>query len=111
MSTSVWRAADIAPEGPRVRYERVKALLLSWQDVDDARERHEFTTQLRRLADEFKAYRFDVEEYKIESEKPYRKLSRQLDDFLRHDEEGVLLIVSYGGHGINNRDSHCIWLR
>jgi hypothetical protein len=92
-------------------YKRVHVLMLSWRDVENARERTEFRSQLRALAEEFDAYRFSVEEYEIESDMPYRKLSRRLHEFLGHDQEGVLLIVYYGGHGLNNRDSHCIWLR
>lgn len=92
-------------------YTRVNALMLSWKDIDDPTEREEFKTQLRGLAEEFRAYRFEVEEYEIESEKPYQKLSRRFDEFLQHDQEGTLLILYYGGHGLNNRDSHCIWLR
>jgi hypothetical protein len=101
----------MAPNGSAVPYEKVNVLMLSWKDVDDPTERKEFQSQLRSLSEEFKAYRFDVEEYEIESDVPYRKLSRRLDEFLHHDQEGALLIIYYGGHGLNNRDSHCIWLR
>jgi hypothetical protein len=101
----------MAPKGSAIPYETVNVLMLSWKDVDDPTERNEFQSQLRSLSEEFKAYRFDVEEYKIESDVPYRKLSRRLDEFLHHDQEGALLIIYYGGHGLNNRDSHCIWLR
>ncbi|RYO95986.1 hypothetical protein DL765_011724 [Monosporascus sp. GIB2] len=92
-------------------YARVNALMLSWKEIDDPTERKEFKTQLQGLADEFRAYRFEVEEYEIESERPYQKLSRRFGEFLQHDQEGTLLILYYGGHGLNNRDSHCIWLR
>lgn len=90
---------------------KVNVLMLSWKDISDPTERGEFQTQLCRLSEEFKAYRFAVEEYEIESDMPYRKLSQRLHEFLHHDEKGTLLILYYGGHGLNNRDSHCIWLR
>lgn len=101
----------MAPNGSVAPYKTVNVLMLSWKDIDDDKERDEFQAQLRSLSEEFRAYRFDVEEYEIESHMPYRKLSRRLDVFLRHDHEGALLIIYYGGHGLNNRDSHCIWLR
>lgn len=101
----------MAPDGSTTRYERVHALMLSWKDIEDETERAEFRSQLSALSEEFNAYRFSVEEYQIESDMPYRKLSRRLDEFLGHDRQGTLLIVYYGGHGLNNRDSHCIWLR
>ena len=101
------------PMGPSPNsYMKVNVLLLSWKDMDDPAEGAEFKAQLCLLSDEFKAYRFVVEEYEIESDMPYRKLSERLIGFLRHhDKIGTLLILYYGGHGLNNRDSHCVWLR
>jgi hypothetical protein len=35
----------------------------------------------------------------------------RLHEFLRYDAEGTLLIIYYGGHGLNDSDQNNIWLR
>jgi hypothetical protein len=88
-------------------YTSVKVLMIKWKDSSQK----EFGSQLTALATEFKAYNFDVEEYDIESEMSHVTLGSRLIQFLSYNEEGRLLIVYYGGHGIDNQDKDCIWLR
>jgi len=102
---------DRGHHGPSIPYKRVAALMLSWKDASNNYDREEFRTQLNSLSEEFKNYRFEVKHYGIESEKSHQKLSRQLSELLDNDSQETLLIVYYGGHGLNNRDSNCIWLR
>jgi hypothetical protein len=87
-------------------YKEVHVLLLYWKDADDA-----FYKQLHNLGLRFQSlYGYDVEEWPIDSDEPYRKLNRKLFQFLEHDEENALLILYYGGHGSINQDRHHIWL-
>lgn len=87
-------------------YQTVRALMIDWKD---AREK-DFREQRDRLSAEFKKYRFLVEPFSIESEKPYQKLAARLLEFLSHDAPGTLFIIYYGGHGMNNKDKAHIWL-
>ena len=82
--------------------------MICWEDSTQ----DEFEKQLRILLKEFKEYRFDIEPiYKIESARPHQKLSMRLLDFLKFDAERNLLIIYYGGHGVNSQDNDNIWLR
>jgi len=93
------RAAKAAwPRRHQIRYSRVHALLLSWED-DDLGVVSEVNALKDVLAD---LYHYNVQTYKIPSIKPKRALDARLEDFLRKaEEEGgqeTLLIVYYGGH-------------
>jgi hypothetical protein len=70
------------------QFQKVNVLLLRWKDIDDETERDEFRSQLHGLAEELRSYRFSVEQYEIESDMSYRKLSRRFEEFLEHDEDG-----------------------
>ena len=87
-------------------YTSVKVMMISWKDSAE----DEFKSQLRELSIEFKNYRFDVEEFEIPGVRPHQTLSERLQLFLRHDKEGSLLIVYYGGHGASNQDKNNMWL-
>lgn len=87
-------------------YTSVKALMISWEDT----AQKAFKSQLLKLSTVLKAYKFDVEEFEIESVKPFQTLSERLHRFLRNDQDGALLIIYYGGHGMNNQDKNNIWL-
>jgi hypothetical protein len=88
-------------------YSTVKVLMIRWKDSTQ----EDFKTQLKRLAREFTAHNYDVEEYEIESEKPQQSLSTRLLSFLSYDGRNTMLILYYGGHALNNQDKSCIWLR
>lgn len=87
----------------RGRYSEVRALLLVWQDDDDAANVHAAT---RELADVFeKYYRFSFQIQAMPSSEPglakdtWRWLSRTLDRFADEDDHReVLKIVHYAGH-------------
>jgi hypothetical protein len=56
---------------------------------------------------EFKgSYKYQVEEWAIESEGPYKKLNERLLKFLEYGQDGALLIVYYGVHGGINKDKN-----
>jgi hypothetical protein len=92
-----------------IAYNAVRVLLICWE----VSGQKEFEQQLDVLAKEFKEYSFDVERpvYKIKSEQPYRNLASRLHRFLQHDDEGSLLIIYYGGRGLNDEDQNNIWLQ
>ncbi|KAI5859745.1 heterokaryon incompatibility protein-domain-containing protein [Durotheca rogersii] len=94
----------------RFPYSAVDALLISWKDSVQA-QKNQFKTQLQGLASELLAHNFRVTEYEIESKRPQQRLSERLLLLLKHDKPGTLLIIYYGGHGLNNKDKDCIWLR
>jgi hypothetical protein len=87
-------------------YRAVHVLLVYWKDGTK-----DFYDQLRELGKEFKgSYKYQVEEWAIESEGPYKKLNERLLKFLEYDQDGALLIVYYGGHGGINKDKNHTWL-
>jgi hypothetical protein len=89
-------------------YDAVKVLMICWKDSVEV----EFERQLKALEKEFKEYKFNVDpRYEIPSENPHRRLDLRLHEFLKYDGEGTLLIIYYGGHGINNKDKNHMWLR
>lgn len=90
-----------------IPYKIVNVLLICWEDTTQ----HEFENQLDTLASEFKKFNFCVRKYKIASKRPQQKLNRELLSFLDNDQDDTLLIIYYGGHGLNNGDKECIWLR
>jgi hypothetical protein len=91
----------------RANYTSIRALLICWKDSTQP----EFEDQLQSLNAVLAGdYAFDVEKFEIESERPQQKLSARLLDFLQNDRDGGLLIVYYGGHGLNSRDKDCLWL-
>ncbi|KAH7010883.1 uncharacterized protein B0I36DRAFT_356477 [Microdochium trichocladiopsis] len=91
----------------RSPYSAVKVLMICWKDS----AQNQFKQQLKSLAKELLAYNFHVQEYEIESKNPQQTLTAELLSFLGHDKPHTLLIIYYGGHGLNNKDKDCIWLR
>lgn len=87
-------------------YKAIKALLITWKDAEEK----DFAIQRDSLEKEFKLYGFGVEKFCIESDKPHRSLVPRLQQFLLNDKADSLLILYYGGHGMNNLDKEHIWL-
>jgi hypothetical protein len=88
-------------------YRSVRALLITWEDAAEK----EFAEQREALAKEFKQHGFVVEEaFEIKSTRPHQSLIPRLQQFLANDRDGTLLILYYGGHGMNNEDKDHIWL-
>lgn len=100
-------AANAAfPNRGRSRYEAVHALLLSWEDDNLG-----VIEEIAQLADVFHdTYHFDVERWKIPSDRSHNSLATKILGFLNDHESGEsLLIVYYGGHGSMNDDRQCVW--
>jgi hypothetical protein len=96
------------PDGiSRSPYSAVEVLMVCWKDS----AQKQFKEQLKSLAKVLSAYNFHVMEYEIESKRPQQTFSARLLSFLDHDKPNTLLIIYYGGHGLNNKDKDCIWLR
>ena len=81
--------------------------MICWKDS----AHNQVKQQLKSHATELVAYNFHVDEYEIESARPQQTLSARLLSFLDYDRPNTLLIIYYGGHGLNNQDKDCIWLR
>lgn len=96
-------AAKIISTPHRGRYSAVRALLLIWQDDDDASAVH---AAAQELADVFeKYYRYSAQIQVIPAPEPglardtWRWLARTLDRFAEDDDHrDVLKIVYYAGH-------------
>ena len=90
----------------KCRYKRVHVLLLSWEadDLGVAKE-------IAELKDTFdKIYHYEVEHWKIPSNRSHNSLNRRLTNFIDdYEGEDTLLILYYGGHGYMNDDRQCIW--
>jgi hypothetical protein len=106
IATNIYAMASGQRPGSFAPYKAAHVLLLYWNDGNDA-----FYKQLHNLGLRFESlYGYEVEEWPIDSEEPYRKLNRKLFQFLEHDNQDTLLILYYGGHGTINQDRHHIWL-
>lgn len=88
------------------RYKEVHVLLLSWEDdnpgvVNEIGELYEVFRQI---------YHFEVEGWRIPSERSHNTLAAKLLGFLDdYESQENLLIVYYGGHGSMNDDRQCVW--
>lgn len=90
----------------KCRYKQVHVLLLSWEadDLGVAKE-------IAELQDVFEnIYHYEVEFWKIPSNRSHNSLNRRLTNFIDdYEGEDSLLIVYYGGHGYMNDDRQCVW--
>ena len=90
----------------KCRYKWIHVLLLSWEadDLGVAKE-------IAELQDTFdNIYHYEVENWKIPSNRSHNSLNRRLTNFIDdYEGEDILLIVYYGGHGNMNDDRQCIW--
>lgn len=93
------------PRRHDIRYTQVYVLLLRWE-ADDLG----VLSEIQDLEHVFKdMYNYTVETYDIPNIKPEKALSRQMLEFLDHDEENgeeTLLVVYYGGHARRVPDSN-----
>jgi hypothetical protein len=89
-------------------YDAVNCLLIHWED-DDLGVVIEIDRLQRVLVEH---YQYCVECYSIPSKNSHRMLERRLRDFTEPFEENnnVLLIVYYGGHGYLNANRQHIWV-
>lgn len=94
-----------------VKYPRVYALLLLWEDEDPylpvSQEVHELGIVIASI------YNFEVETYLIPSEGSHKKLNQRILDFveLGGDSAEHLKIVYYGGHGMLAHNRQPDWVR
>ena len=89
-------------------YAAVKVLMICWEHPDE----REFETQLKALEKELREYKFDVDPpFKIPTKNPQRQLDQRMHKFLEYESNETLLVIYYGGHGINNQDKNHMWLR
>lgn len=88
------------------RYKEVHALLLSWEDdnlgvINEIGELEKAFQQI---------YYFEVDRWKIPSERSHNSLAAKVLAFLDdYESTDNLLIVYYGGHGSMNDDRQCVW--
>lgn len=107
LQTNVSRMLSTAS---RSRYNAVQALLLFWQDDDDALNISAAVNELAEVFDKYYHYTFHTQTIPSSSEScksSWRWLSRQLNDFAEdRDQRDVLKIVYYVGHTYldGNRD-------
>lgn len=87
----------------RTRYTSVHALLLFWQDDDEAETVHRAARELADVLEGF--YRFSLQTKTIPpstadgSKNAWRWLSRELNSFTEErDQRDVLKVVYYAGH-------------
>ncbi|KAM0125972.1 hypothetical protein ACHAO1_010337 [Botrytis cinerea] len=107
----VQKAANAAyPNDENIKYPRVYALLLLWEDEDPylpvSQEVHELGIVLASI------YNFEVETYLIPSEGSHKKLNQKILDFveLGGDSAEHLKIVYYGGHGMLAHNRQPDWV-
>lgn len=103
-------AARMLSATTRGRYNSVQALLLFWQDDDDALLVQNAVRELADVFDKYYHYTFQIQVIPSSSEScksSWRWLSRKLNDFAEErDQRDVLKIVYYIGHTYldGNRD-------
>lgn len=99
-------AAAAFPNRGLSRYKEVHALLLSWEQDNLG-----VANEIAELKDVFQQiYHFNVDGWKIPSEKSHNSLAAKVLGFLNdYDSTENLLIVYYGGHGFMNDDRQCVW--
>lgn len=103
-------AARMLSATTRGRYNSVQALLLFWQDDDDAPLVQNAAGELADVFDKYYHYTFQIQVIPSSSEScksSWRWLSRKLNDFAEErDQRDVLKIVYYIGHTYldGNRD-------
>jgi hypothetical protein len=83
------------PKRDKIRYSQVLVLLLSWEH-DDLGVRTEIDSLQKVFKD---MYHFSVTQFKIPSLKPGIEVHKCIMKFLEHDQNEILRIVYYGGHG------------
>ena len=91
-------AKSVLPKNPR-RYSDVHVLLVRWEDDDLGTEK-----ELDDLEDVLRnVYCYSTERYLIPSDDSMTQLEYRLNDFRKaYDSKTTLLILYYGGHGIQN---------
>ncbi|KAK5739420.1 hypothetical protein LTR17_005325 [Elasticomyces elasticus] len=98
------------------RYQRVRVLLLSWEQSDSDDEN--VTAQLRIMHGQLcslrkilhRLWNFEVEEWRIPRRYAYGEMSGKLNAFVKDWNDGkTLLILYYGGHGGMDKNRHAIW--
>ncbi|KAF5876582.1 putative glucose-methanol-choline oxidoreductase protein [Botrytis fragariae] len=106
----VQRAANAAyPNDQKIKYARVYALLILWEDEDPqlpvSLEVHELGVVLASI------YNYDVQIYRIPSGGSHKKLNQKILDFveLGEDSKEDLKIVYYGGHGMLAQNRQPCW--
>ncbi|KAL7897042.1 hypothetical protein HDV63DRAFT_395654 [Trichoderma sp. SZMC 28014] len=103
-------AARMLSATTRGRYNSVQALLLFWQDDDEALSVRNAVGELADVFDKYYHYTFQIQAIPSSSEScksSWRWLSRKLNDFAEErDQRDVLKIVYYIGHTYldGNRD-------
>jgi len=87
------------PSEPRTEYQKVKVLLMSWENDD-----LEIETEIKPLASVFQGlYQFDTETWKIPLRRSGAELSRKIASTIRTEgQQGNLVIFYYGGHARAN---------
>lgn len=103
---SVSFTGEIISAMPFEPYNAVFALILHWEDAAEK----DFKKQGEKLGTVLKAFKFQVKEYAIPSEKPHQSLNGRLQEFLEEDNDRTLLIVYYSGHALTGRDRNHIWV-
>lgn len=88
------------PKRHEIRYSKAHVLLLSWADDDLGAER-----EIKDLKNVFEIrYRFQVEEYRIPSDKPIKNVHQRIDRFTDFDGKDTLLLVYYAGHAMQSNE-------
>lgn len=77
-----------------LRYKKVEALLLRWEDDDLGVETE--LKGLQHVLEDF--YHYHVQTYHIPSQKPDKALTRRVLEFLSDDSVDTLYVVYYAGH-------------
>ncbi|KAF7915678.1 uncharacterized protein EAE98_011021 [Botrytis deweyae] len=107
----VQKAANAAyPNDQKIKYARVYALLILWEDEDPqlpvSLEVHELGVVLASI------YKYEVQIYRIPSGGSHKKLNQKILDFgeLGGDNKEDLKIVYYGGHGMLAQNRQPCWV-
>ncbi|KAF7933216.1 hypothetical protein EAE99_003101 [Botrytis elliptica] len=107
----VQKAANAAySNDQKIKYARVYALLILWEDEDPqlpvSLEVHELGVVLASI------YKYEVQIYRIPSGGSHKKLNQKILDFveLGGDNKEDLKIVYYGGHGMLAQNRQPCWV-
>ncbi|KAF7554477.1 hypothetical protein G7046_g6809 [Stylonectria norvegica] len=94
------------PNSAYSRYKEVQVLLIRWEE-----DELEVEWELDELHKVFRdLYLFQTEQFLIPTQNSHRRLNRKALSFVEdHEEEDVLLIVYYGGHGVINKARQSTW--